>query len=118
MSTIFPLFLTVLIVFGIALIPGWANAFLVFGLLIDRRPVYRYHEFLPAVSVLVAAYNEEETIYTTIESVVRQEYPGLIAAVVFRNYAIVGLITLFLLPLMVLVNVIMYLHQRSIFRHH
>jgi len=85
LAAIFSMPLALTIIFGIALIPGWANAFLVFGLLIDRRPVYRSHELLPAVSVLIAAFNEEQTIYTTIESVIKQKYPGQVEIMVLDD---------------------------------
>jgi len=44
--------------------------------------------------------------------------PGLAAAVFFKYYAIVGLMTLLLLPLMLVVNVTMFYNQRRIFRLH
>jgi biofilm PGA synthesis N-glycosyltransferase PgaC len=44
--------------------------------------------------------------------------PGLLAAIFFQYYAIVGLMTLLLLPLMLLVNVLMFYNQVRIFRRH
>jgi biofilm PGA synthesis N-glycosyltransferase PgaC len=41
--------------------------------------------------------------------------PGVILALFFDNYAIVGVMTLFLLPLAFMINIIMYLKQTSIF---
>jgi len=64
------------IIFGIAIIPGWMNAFLLMGLLLDRRPPKKKVEKYPPLSILVAAYNEEHTIVSTIESIAKQEYPG------------------------------------------
>ena len=75
----------VLIVLGIALIPGWANAFLICGLLIDRRPIYALHETLPEVTMLIAAYNEERDIRATLESVYRQHYPGPVEVLVIDD---------------------------------
>jgi len=77
--------LTLAIVSGVALIPGWANAFLICGLLFDRRPVYRVHKRHPAVSVLVAAYNEEPCIRETIESILRQRYGGPVEIIVIDD---------------------------------
>ncbi len=66
----------IFVVAGIALIPGFMNAFLAVSLLLDRRPLrhrlYRY----PAVTILIAAYNEAAAIAETIHSVAKQEYPG------------------------------------------
>lgn len=85
LATIFGLPLALLMVFGIALIPGWANAFLISGLLLDRRPVYRLHPTLPPVSVLIAAYNEEKCIGETLRSIAGQKYPGEVEVVVVND---------------------------------
>ncbi|WP_298037043.1 glycosyltransferase [uncultured Desulfuromonas sp.] len=73
------------IVAGIALIPGWANAFLVAGLLIDHRPRYFIHEKLPPVTLLIAAYNEEGCIGDTLRSVADQDYPGDVEVLVIDD---------------------------------
>lgn len=70
---------------GIALIPGWANAFLAAGLVLDRRPSYALHSSLPSVTILVAAYNEEDHIGDTIASVLEQEYAGEVEVVVIDD---------------------------------
>jgi poly-beta-1,6-N-acetyl-D-glucosamine synthase len=70
---------------GLALIPGWANAFLIGGLLIDRRPTYHIHRSLPPVSVLIAAYNEEISIRETLESILDQDYQGDVEIVVIDD---------------------------------
>lgn len=64
------------IIFSIALIPGMANAFVISGLLLDRRPDFRRPEFMPPVSILIAAYNEAHNIRETLESLSRQRYEG------------------------------------------
>ncbi len=73
------------IVAGIALIPGWANAFLIAGLLLDRRPHYDPYRDLPPVTVLIAAYNEEKSIGETLESVFRQLYRGKVEVIVIDD---------------------------------
>jgi len=85
LSELFGSVLALLIVLGIAIIPGWANAFLICGLLIDRRPIYALHETLPGVSLLIAAYNEERDILETLESVQRQKYPGPVEVIVIDD---------------------------------
>ena len=75
-----------LVVLGIAIIPGFMNAFLVTSLLLDRRPQIRVPgERLPAVSILVAAYNEEASIASTIESIAKQDYPGPLQVIVVND---------------------------------
>jgi len=66
----------ILVVGGIALVPGLMNAFLAASLLLDRRPARRSFTRYPPISILIAAYNEERLIFDTIESLARQNYPG------------------------------------------
>jgi len=61
---------------GIAVLPGMMNAFLVTGLLLDRRPPRKPLVDYPAISILVAAYNEESSIADTLRSIDQQKYPG------------------------------------------
>lgn len=74
-----------LIIFGIAIIPGFMNAFLVMSLLLDKRPKRKEAEIsYPPITVLVAGYNEEESIASTLESIHRQDYQNNIR-VIFIN---------------------------------
>jgi poly-beta-1,6-N-acetyl-D-glucosamine synthase len=61
---------------GIALVPGFMNAFLIASLLLDRRPPRSTPSRYPPVSILIAAYNEEASIADTIRSIGNQDYPG------------------------------------------
>ncbi len=72
-----------LAVFGIAIVPGFMNAFLVASLLLDRRPPVRtnVHDW-PGISILVAAYNEQASIATTLASIAAQDYPGPLQVIV------------------------------------
>jgi biofilm PGA synthesis N-glycosyltransferase PgaC len=75
-----------LVVFGIAIIPGFMNAFLVTSLLLDQRPAVRVaHGYLPRLSILVAAYNEEDSIASTLHSIARQDYPGALQVIVIDD---------------------------------
>ncbi len=74
-----------LAVAGVALIPGLANAFLVAGLLLDKRPVYPMEHPLPPVSVLVAAFNEEMVIRDTLLTLIQQYYPGTLEIIVIDD---------------------------------
>ncbi|WP_019466939.1 glycosyltransferase [Dyella japonica] len=76
-----------LMIFGIAIFPGFMNAFLVVGLLLDRRPPrsqFQDHE-LPGITVLVAAYNEEDSILTTLASLGKQNYPAPVEVFVIND---------------------------------
>jgi biofilm PGA synthesis N-glycosyltransferase PgaC len=71
---------------GIAILPGFMNAFLITSLLLDRRPPVRVPaDVLPGVTILVAAYNEEANIAETIESIARQHYPGPLQVIVIND---------------------------------
>ncbi len=74
-----------IIVAGIALIPGFMNAFLMASLALDRRPPHAPLERYPGLSILVAAYNEEATIVGTLESIALQEYPGPLEVIVVND---------------------------------
>src|SRR6185436_14109762 len=74
-----------LIVGGIALVPGLMNAFLAASLLLDRRPPRRSFDHYPSISILIAAYNEEQSIRETLHSLALQNYPGEIEALVIDD---------------------------------
>jgi biofilm PGA synthesis N-glycosyltransferase PgaC len=66
-----------LIIFGIAIIPGFMNAFMISSLFLDKRKSKKIPEGeMPFVSILIAAYNEEESVQSTLASIDRQNYPG------------------------------------------
>jgi biofilm PGA synthesis N-glycosyltransferase PgaC len=86
MSNVFGAIWAYLILFGIAIVPGFMNAFQMSSLLMDRRPAFREaNERLPGISVLVAAYNEEANIAQTIESIAKQAYPGALQVIVVND---------------------------------
>lgn len=74
-----------IVVGGIALIPGLMNAFLATSLLLDRRPRRRSYVHYPPISVLIAAYNEAQSIEETLRSLARQNYPGEFEAIVIDD---------------------------------
>lgn len=64
-----------MIVAGIALIPGFANAFVIASLALDRRPVCpEFNQPLRSATILVAAYNEADFIADTLRSIFNQRY--------------------------------------------
>lgn len=71
-----------LIVTGIALLPGLANAFLFAGLLLDRRPCFHPMGPPPPLTILMAAYNEQESMAESLEWIARQRYGGAIQVLV------------------------------------
>ncbi len=73
------------IICGIAFVPGLANAFIVSGLFLDNRPQFKRDKPLPPISMIVCAYNEENTIRQTIYSIVSQEYPAPVEVLIVND---------------------------------
>lgn len=77
-----------LMIYGIAVIPGFMNCFFILSLLFDRRPEFLPENAggqLPAITILVAAYNEAENIQQTLASIEQQEYPGGLSVIVIND---------------------------------
>lgn len=68
--------LAIAVIFGIAIIPGYLNANLIASLLIDRPPPLRFDLDFPAVTFVIACFNEEKTIEETLDHVLEQDYSG------------------------------------------
>lgn len=79
-----PLFALFAISF-IAYIPGFMNAFLVASLILDRRPKRRVLARYPGVTVLIAAFQEEQAITETLEAVANEDYPGRFEIIVLND---------------------------------
>ncbi len=69
----------------IAIVPGFMNAFVLVALTFDRRPGHKQTHTYPPVTILVAAYNEEDCIEDTLRSIYAQDYPGEIQIVVIND---------------------------------
>lgn len=80
-------FISYFIVLGIAIIPGFMNAFLVSSLLLDLRPPRKNKgpDQYPPITILIAAYNEGPNIASTLESISRQQYPGPMTVYVIND---------------------------------
>lgn len=74
--------LAIAVIFGIAIIPGYLNANLITSLLIDRPPPLRFDIDFPEVTVMIACFNEEETIEETLKYVANQDYSGGLRVIV------------------------------------
>ena len=86
MSVVFGAFLAYFLFIGIAVVPGFMNAFLVSSLLMDKRPgVRQAAKTWPGVSILIAAYNEEANIVQTILSIAEQHYAGPLQVIAIND---------------------------------
>jgi poly-beta-1,6-N-acetyl-D-glucosamine synthase len=76
----------IMVVAGIAVLPGYLNAHLLVSLALDRPPPVEVDDTtLPPVTVLVAAFNEEERIGETLRYALRQDYPGAVEILVIDD---------------------------------
>jgi len=75
----------IIIITGVAYIPGYMNAFLVVSLILDKQPRFRDEYPRDNVTLLIAAYNEENGIYDTLKYVANQDYDGNIIIIVIDN---------------------------------
>ncbi|MBX7482645.1 glycosyltransferase [Qipengyuania qiaonensis] len=69
----------------IAYVPGFMNAFLMASLVLRPDPLRRTPEHWPALSILIAAYNEEALIAETLRSLAALDYPGKLQIMVLDD---------------------------------
>jgi len=69
----------------IAIIPGFMNAFVAMALLLDRRPKVMKEQQYPRETVLIAAYNEEKSIASTLSGIFLQDYAADIRIIVIND---------------------------------
>jgi poly-beta-1,6-N-acetyl-D-glucosamine synthase len=70
------------IILFIALIPGFLVAHLLMSILLDRPPPLNLDIDFPAITILIAAYNEEDNVAETFRSIRGQDYPSPIEIIV------------------------------------
>jgi poly-beta-1,6-N-acetyl-D-glucosamine synthase len=71
----------------IALVPGFLNAHILMSVLLDNPPplpkaIMDNPKAFPPISILIAAYNEEENLPETLISVANQDYPAPVEIIV------------------------------------
>jgi biofilm PGA synthesis N-glycosyltransferase PgaC len=74
-----------IVIGGIALLPGFMNAFLVSTLLTAQRGPSHFVPGSPGVSVLVAAYNDAGNIAASLRSLCKTRYPGTVELIVIDD---------------------------------
>ncbi len=72
----------VVIIAGVAIIPGYLNVQLVTSILLDRPRPLTFDVAFPDVTLLVAAYNEAASIEDTLRYALKSDYPGRLEVVV------------------------------------
>jgi len=74
-----------LIIAGIAYVPGYLNAMLVSSLLMDRQPKFKVEYPRNEVIVMIDAWNEEAFIESTLRYIKNQDYNGHVKVIVIDN---------------------------------
>ena len=74
-----------LLIIGIALIPGYLNVQLVTSLLLDHPAPIDFDFDYPALTLLVAVYNEEVDVAQTVAYALEQEYPAPLNVIVIDD---------------------------------
>ena len=74
-----------IVILGVAIIPGFMNAFLFTGLVIDRRPKRIRLDSYPPITILTAAYNEESSIVETLKGIEQQHYSGPLEVIAIND---------------------------------
>lgn len=72
----------IILVAFVAIIPGYLNVFLLLSLMSYRQPKLQLEGNLPGVSILIAAFNEENTLPETFRGIANQDYPGEVEIIV------------------------------------
>jgi len=72
-------------IYGIAIIPGSMNSFILISLLLDKRPVRKHFVEYPDITVLMAAYNEGPNMEGSLATFAEQTYPGKMRVIVCND---------------------------------
>jgi len=70
------------IIFFVALLPGFLNAHILSSVVLDRPPALNLDLNYPPISLLIAAYNEADNLPETFRGIAGQDYPGEIEIIV------------------------------------
>ncbi len=77
--------LAILIITGLAYIPGYLNAFLLSSLLMDKQPLFKTEQPIEPITILIAAKNEANNIRETLQYIANQDYRGDIHVILIDN---------------------------------
>ena len=72
----------IVIIFFIALLPGFLNAHILSSVALDRPPALALDLNFPKITLLIAAYNEAQNIAETFRGIKGQDYPGEVEIIV------------------------------------
>ncbi|QUH25812.1 glycosyltransferase family 2 protein [Serpentinicella alkaliphila] len=85
LGTIVSVPFAIIIITGIAYIPGYINAFTVMSLLSDKQPKFVTVSPEEDITIIIACRNEENAIGETLGYIAKQDYEGEIKVIVVDN---------------------------------
>ena len=86
LKNIFGVFVAIFIIIGLATLPSIMIMFLITGIIIDKPKRYKIRsDLIDCITILIAAYNEENNIYNTLKSIYEQSYPEKVIVKVIDN---------------------------------
>lgn len=77
--------IAIIVITGIAYIPGYFNAILIISLLFDKQPSFKTLSPKRELTILIACRNEEDRIEDTLKYIAKQDYMGKIKIIVIDN---------------------------------
>ena len=77
-----------LIILFVALVPGFLNAHILMSVILDSPPALATDLEFPPISLLIAAYNEEDNLPETFRAIKNQGYPGEVEIIVVDDGSI------------------------------
>ena len=77
--------IAILMISGIAYIPGYINSFTVSSLILDKQPKFKVERPTNPITVLIPCHNEAEAVGLTLQYLYRQDYGGEIRVIVIDN---------------------------------
>lgn len=86
LQNVFGIFISCFIIIGLSILPSIMIIFLITGIILDKPKRYKIrNELIEDITILIAAYNEESSIYDTLKSISMQKYPKKIIVKVIDN---------------------------------
>jgi biofilm PGA synthesis N-glycosyltransferase PgaC len=85
LSNVIGPFLAYFFITFIAIVPGFMNAFVALALLLDKRPPVLADQSYPPVTILIAAFNEADSIASSLRSIFLQDYASSIHIIVIND---------------------------------
>lgn len=77
--------LSIFLIVFIAIIPGFINAFVAITLYLEKRVKVLRNLHYPPITILIAAYNEEHSIASTLNAIFMQDYDAPIHVIVIND---------------------------------